>query len=88
MCTENPQLIDRISGCAESVEERLFVKVDLLTSLLDEIRKEHQPPEYLTQLAYVVLAFAILQQDDRYALGEAFLSAFPEYTDKFCPPSL
>lgn len=85
---ENPQLIDRISGCAELVEGRLFLKMDLLTSLLSEIRQEHQNPEYLTQLAYVVLAFAILQQHDRHALGEAFLSAFPEYADKFCPPAV
>ena len=37
----------------------------------------------VTQLAYVVLAFAMLQPDDRYRLGETFLLAFPEYAEKF-----
>jgi hypothetical protein len=29
-----------------------------------------------------MLAFAMLQPDDRYSLGEAFLATFPEYTEK------
>jgi hypothetical protein len=81
---ENSQLIERVSGCTKETDGRLFAKTDLFANLLAEIQKEHQNSEYLTQLAYIVLAFAILQPDDRHVLWEAFLSAFPEYTDKFC----
>jgi len=40
----------------------------------------------VNQLAYAALAFAMLQENDRYALGEAFLSAFPEYAVKVLGP--
>ena len=84
MGAANPGLIQRVANCAEETDGRLFLKVHSFTSLLAEIRKEQPSPEYSTQLAFIVLAYAILQPDDRYTLGEAFLSAFPEYAIKFC----
>ena len=51
-----------------------------------KIQSEKPGAEIVTQLAYAALAFAMLQKDDRYALGEAFLSAFPECAVKILGP--
>jgi hypothetical protein len=55
-------------------------------TLLAKIQSERPGVDVVTQLAYAALAFAMLQEDDRYALGEAFLSAFPECTVKILGP--
>ena len=47
--------------------------------LLAKIQSEKPESALLTQLAYLTLAFAMLQPDDRYALGDAFLAAFPQF---------
>ena len=52
--------------------------------LLVAIQQEKPDANVITALAYVVLAFAMLQPDDRYRLGEIFLSAFPDYAERFC----
>ena len=64
----------------------LFIKHEAWVALLMKIQSEKPTVETVTQLAYAALAFAMLQQDDRYALGEAFVSAFPEYAVKMLGP--
>ena len=49
---------------------------------LAAIGKDNPPANSVLHLAYVMLAFAMLQEDDRFILGEAFIGAFPEYAEK------
>jgi len=79
----NPKLGERISRCCDEIKDRLFMKLDLWTALLGELQNENPDAETRLLVAYITLAFAMLQPDDRYALSEAFLAAFPEYTAKF-----
>jgi hypothetical protein len=78
----NPKLHERLSGCCDEIKDKLFIKCEAWVTLLAKIRSEKPNVDTATQLAYAVLAFAMLQKDDRYALGEAFLSAFPDYAVK------
>jgi hypothetical protein len=80
--TGNPQLGERIRGCCNEVKGKLFLNVDLWTALLADIQKEKPDADTVAQLAYTTLAFAMLQEDDRHALGQSFLAVFPEYTEK------
>ncbi len=78
LATANPTLRQRLSDCCEDVKDRLFIKHEAWVTLLAKIQSEKPGVDTATQLAYATLAFAMLQENDRYALGEAFLSAFPE----------
>jgi hypothetical protein len=79
----NTALARKISEVCDNVKDALFLKPDLFQKLVADFKKESPDAKAVTQLACVVLAFAILQPDDRYRLGEIFLSAFPEYAEKF-----
>jgi hypothetical protein len=79
----NPALAQRVAGICNEVKGKLFMKPESLQKLLADFQKESPDAQAVPQLAYVVLAFAMLQPDDRYRLGEAFLSVFPEYAEKF-----
>jgi hypothetical protein len=78
----NPKLSERLSGCCDDIKDRLFIKHEAWATLLGKIQGEKPGADTVAQLAYIALAFAMLQEEDRYALGEAFLSAFPEYAAK------
>jgi hypothetical protein len=80
----NPTLGKRVTGCCDDIKGESFIKPESLQKLLTDFQKESPDAKSVTQLAYVVLAFAMLQPDDRYRLGETFLSAFPEYAERFC----
>ena len=80
----NPELCVQIKDCCEEIKGKLFLKVDSWAALLATIRKKNPPADTVMQLAYAALAFAMLQEDDRYTLGEAFLATFPEYAEKLC----
>jgi hypothetical protein len=82
-CTANPKLAERVAGCCHQIKGKSFIKPESLPKFLTDFHKEAPDAQAVTQLAYVVLAFAMLQPDDRYRLGETFLSAFPEYAEKF-----
>jgi hypothetical protein len=82
LTTANPTLRERLSGCCEDIKDKLFIKYEAWVTLLVKIQSEKPDVETVTQLAYAALAFVMLQENDRYALGEAFLSAFPEYAAK------
>jgi hypothetical protein len=82
LATANPTLRDRLSGCCDEIKDKLFIKHEAWAALLVKIHSEKPSVDTVTQLAYATLAFAMLQQDDRYALSEAFLSAFPVYAVK------
>jgi hypothetical protein len=79
----NPKLGERVAGCCREIKGKSFIQPEVLQKLLADFSKESPDAKAVTQLAYVVLAFAILQPDDRYRLGEAFLASFPEYAEKF-----
>jgi hypothetical protein len=81
--TVNPKLGERMAGCCQQIKGKSFLQPEALQKLLTEFSKESPDATAVTPLAYVVLAFAMLQPDDRFRLGEAFLSAFPEYAEKF-----
>ncbi len=66
------------------IKEKSFIKPESLQKLLTDFQKKSPDAKSVTQLACVVLAFAMVQPDDRYRLGETFLSAFPEYAERFC----
>jgi hypothetical protein len=83
MMVTNPKLAERVEGCCHEIKERVFIKPEALEKLLVAIRQEKPDATVITALAYVVLAFAMLQPDDRYRLGEIFLTAFPDYAEKF-----
>jgi hypothetical protein len=78
----NPKLGERVAGCCREIKGKSFIQPEALQKLLADFIKESPDAKTVTQLAYVVLAFAMLQPDDRYRLGEMFLSAFPDYTEK------
>src|SRR5579859_4707151 len=82
LTTANPKLGERLSGCCDDIKGKLFIKREAWVTLLAKIQDEKPSADTVSQLAYAALAFAMLQEDDRCALGEAFLSAFPEYTVK------
>jgi hypothetical protein len=82
LATANPTLRERLSSCCDEIKGKLFIKHEAWVTLLAKIKGENPGVDTVTQLAYAALAFAMLQEDDRYALGEAFLSAFPEYAIK------
>ena len=81
--TTNPKLGQRVAGCCHDIKGKTFIKPEALQKFLTDLQKESPDANSVTQLAYVVLAFAMLQPDDRYRLGEIFLSAFPEYAEGF-----
>lgn len=76
LTTTNPQLADRVSKACVEVKDRLFLKPAALEKLLAT-----EPAS--DALAYVVLAFAMLQPDERQQFGEIFLAKFPAYAEKF-----
>jgi hypothetical protein len=80
----HPKLAERVSGACDHVKDKIFLKPEALEKLLTAIKTERPDADVITALAFVVLAFAMLQPDDRYRLGEAFLSAFPDFTKQFC----
>ena len=79
----NPALAQRVIGCCHEIKGKSFIKPEALQKFVTDFQKESFDANAVTQLACVVLAFAMLQPDDRYRLGETFLSAFPEYAEKF-----
>jgi hypothetical protein len=81
--TTNPKLGERVVGCCHDIKGKSFIKPEALQRCLSDFQKEAPDGNSVTQLAYVVLAFAMLQPDDRYRLGEIFLSAFPEFAEGF-----
>jgi hypothetical protein len=81
--TANPQLAKRVLGCCHEVKGKSFIKPEAFQKFLSDFQKESPDANVVTQLAYVVLAFAMLQPDDRYRLGEIFLSAFPAFAEGF-----
>ena len=81
--TTNPKLGERVAGCCHEVDEKTFIKPEPLQKLLSAIQQEKPDANVIASLAYVVLAFAMVQPDDRFRLGEIFLSAFPDYAEKF-----
>jgi len=82
--TIHPKLGERVGSCCQEIDERVFIKPEPLQKLLVALQQEKPDANVTTAFAYVVLAFAMLQPDDRFRLGEMFLSAFPEYTERFC----
>lgn len=78
LTTANPTLCKRLSDCCVDIKDKLFMKREAWVTLLAKIQTEKPDVETVNQLAYATLAFMMLQESDRYALGEAFLSAFPE----------
>lgn len=82
-CAANPKLAERVAGCCHQIKDKSFIQPESLPKLLADFQKESPDAKAVTQLACVVLAFAMLQPDDRYRLGETFLSAFPDYAEKF-----
>jgi hypothetical protein len=81
--TMNPPLAERVVGACHDIKGKSFLQPAALPKLLAEFQKESPDAKAVMQLACVVLAFAMLQPDDRYRLGEAFLAAFPEYAVRF-----
>lgn len=79
----NPALSQRVAAICHEVKGKLFMKTEVLPPWLAAFQTETPDAEVVTQLADVVLAFAMLQPDDRYRLGEAFLAVFPDYAEKF-----
>jgi hypothetical protein len=82
--TTNPTLDEWVLGYCHDIKGKSFIKPESLQKLLTDFQRESPAANIVTQLACVVLAFAIVQPDDRYRLGETFLSAFPEYAERFC----
>lgn len=82
LATANPGLRERLSGCCDNIKDKLYIKSEAWVTLLAKIQSEKPGVDAVTQLAYAALAFMMLQEDDRFALGKAFLSAFPDYTVK------
>ena len=82
--TTNQALGKRVFDCCHDIKGDSFIKPESLQKLVTEFQKESPDANSVKQLACVVLAFAMLQPDDRYRLGEIFLSAFPEYAERFC----
>ena len=80
----NPKLAERVGSCCHEIKGKVFIKPEPLEKLLTAIQQEKPDADVINPLAYVVLAFAMLQPDDRYRLGEMFLSAFPDYAERFC----
>ena len=81
--TTNPKLGERVAGCCRDIKGKSFLQPEAWQKLVADLSKESPDAKAVTQLAYVVLAFAMLQPDDRYRLGETFLASFPEYGEKF-----
>jgi hypothetical protein len=79
----NSLLGERVAGCCRDIKGKSFIQPEAWQKLLADFSKESPDANAVTQLAYVMLAFAMLQPDDRYRLGETFLSAFPAYPEKF-----
>jgi len=82
--TTNPTLDEWVSGYCHDIKGKSFIKPESLEKLLTDFQKKSPTADTVTQFACVVLAFAMVQPDDRHRLGETFLSAFPEYAEKFC----
>jgi len=87
LTVNNSALAERISGCCDDIKDKLFLKPESFQSFLVALQKDQPNADVVGQLAAIVLAFAMLQPDDRYDLGEAFLAVFPEYVKKFCGES-
>lgn len=82
LATANPTLHGRLAGCCDDIKGKLFIKGEAWAALLAKIQSEKPGVDTVTQLAYAALAFMMLQENDRVALGEAFLGVFPEYAAK------
>ena len=78
LTTVNLALSRRLSDCCDDIKGRLFIRPAAWVTFLTKIQSEQPEEATVTQLAYLTLAFAMLQADDRYTLGEAFLAAFPD----------
>ncbi|MEI8314210.1 MAG: hypothetical protein WCG79_02050 [Verrucomicrobiota bacterium] len=74
----NPSLSQRLSDCCDEIKGKLFLRQTAWVALLAKIKAEKPSADVVTQLAYLTLAFAMLQPDDRHSLSEAFLTVFPE----------
>jgi hypothetical protein len=81
--SHHPKLAERIAGDCSHVKDKMFLQPEALEKLLASLKAEKPDAMAVTALAFVVLAFAMLQPDDRYRLGEVFLSAFPDFTTQF-----
>ncbi len=79
----NPKLAERVAKCCKDVKGLMFIEAEPLRKLAAEVKQEKADAQVVGSLAYVVLAFAMLQPNQRYELGEAFLAAFPEYAKGF-----
>ena len=82
LTTVNPTLSRRLSDCCEDIKGRLFMRPEAWVTFLTKIQSEQPDAATVTQLTYLTLAFAMLQADDRYTWGEAFLATFPECKEK------
>jgi hypothetical protein len=82
LVSADPELCERVKDSCEEIKGKLFLKADSWASLLAAIGKENSSAQTALHLAYVMLAFAMLQEDDRFVLGETFIGAFPEYAVK------
>jgi hypothetical protein len=79
----SPALAEKLAACCHDIKDKSFLKPEALQKFLAEFQKGSPAADVVKQLAYVVLAFAMLQPEDRHALGEAFLAVFPEYAAGF-----
>jgi hypothetical protein len=79
----NPKMTERVGGCCHDIKDKVFIKPESLEKLLVAIKQEKPDATVITSLACMVLAFAMLQPDDRYRLGDMFLAAFPDYAERF-----
>lgn len=80
----NTKLAERMAKCCEDIKERIFLRIEPLQKFLGEFQKEQPDEKAVAAVACAVLAFAMLQPDDRFAFGDAFLAVFPEYTKPYC----
>ena len=78
----NPALAQQLSGCCDEIKDKLFLRQPAWVTFLAKIQSAKPSAETVLQLAYITLAFAMLQPADRYPLGEAFLEAFPDHQGK------
>jgi hypothetical protein len=79
----HPQLAERVSKACDHVKDKVFLKPEALEKLLVAVKAEKPDATAVAALAFIVLAFAMLQPDNRIRFGETFLAAFPDYADKF-----
>jgi hypothetical protein len=83
---ESPQLTKDISSACEDRAGKLFLKPSALDSLLHEWPEARKTSEELDKLAFLVLAFAMLQEEDRCDLIGSFLAHHPLYAERMGAP--